>query len=108
MIKKEKKESIMRPDVRERISHYSDLYDADWAREAAEDGFRGFLDSIAKALPKDKYELIKDNYQLQVMYYTAFEQAYNVILWKYFDDTQHELELALDELSKLTASFKEK
>lgn len=105
-MKKEKQ--FMRPDVRERISHYSDLYDSDWAREAAEDGFRGFLDSIAKALPKDKYEFIKDNYQLQVMYYTAFEQAYNVILWKYFDDTQHELELALDELSKLTASIKEK
>lgn len=98
----------MRTDVSERISSYSNLYDADWAREAAEDGFRGFLESIAKALPSDKYELIKDNYQLQVMYYTAFEQAYNVILWKYYDDTQHELELALDKLSKLTASIKKK
>ncbi len=98
----------MRTDVSERISSYSNLYDANWAREAAEDGYRAFLNCIKQALPSDKYESIKDNYHLQLMYFTGFEQAYNTILKHFLDDTKTELELTLLELSQLHAEFKEK
>lgn len=94
-------------DVLEKFKkHQSSLYNKEWVENAAKEGFGDFVKTLQGAV-NDKSRITKANRSLQLLYYGAFEHALNTFIRQVFDDQIKEMEFYLDELGKLTATFKE-
>lgn len=90
------------------LEHGYHLYDQEWVEKAATKGFNNVMAGMHEKEPVLAAAIDKCKWPFEVMYYTAFEDALNTFLLQCLDDDMHEVQLCLDELHKVTATFFEK
>lgn len=87
------------------------LYDKEWVEQAADKGFKQYFDTLKQCYSENVRPKLDDKAFAEhcaVLYYSAFEDSLNTFLMQVLEDNMHEVELALVELCKVTASIKEK
>lgn len=85
------------------------LYSQKWVEQAADKGYKEFIEDIRKSLVKDEVlEIPVVQKTLAVLYYSSFETALNVFLKQVLEDHLNEIVLSMDELCKVTAQMNKK
>lgn len=83
----------------------SSLYNKKWVKTAAESGYIEFLE-IVNGASKDAAKRIEhNNFWFELLYYSAFEKALNTFFRQVLDDTMCNVNLYIDELHEITATF---
>ena len=103
----------MNKKLKEKLNKVSalKLYDKEWVEQAADKGFERYFDILKQSYPENVRPKLDDKAFVEhcaILYYTAFEDSLNTFLMQVLEDNMHEVELAMDELCKVTASIKEK
>lgn len=84
------------------------IYNMEWVVEAADKGFEAFWAELRKAMPAAVTEGDTLRNLTRDIYYTAFEDAANMILMQLSEDTVEEISFCVNELGKLTAELRTK
>lgn len=82
------------------------LYNEKWIEEAAKEGYSNFLELFNSTIKNPEFKVTKDNARFAMIYYAAFEHAYNTILTKFCDDGVTKIELIMNNLAEITAEIK--
>ena len=99
----------MNKELKEKLTENPfSIYNMEWVVEVAEKGFEDFFAALKKALPSTIFEGNTMRNFTRDIYYTAFEDAANMILMQLSEDTVEEISFCVNELGKLTAELRTK
>lgn len=87
------------------------VFDKNWVEKAADEGFKRFYDTLKQSYPENLRHRLDEKVFINhnaVIYYTAFEDSLNTFIMQVMEDSLHEVSLAMDELCKVTATFRKK
>lgn len=97
----------MNKELKEKLTENPfSIYNMEWVVEAADKGFEVFFADLKKALPSTIFEGNTLRNLTRDIYYTAFEDAANMILMQLSEDTVEEISFCVNELGKLVAELR--
>ena len=99
----------MRKELKEKLVKQGyKLYESEWIEKVATDGFNDAMDGLREKEPEFAKAMERCLWPFEIMYYHAFDRAWNTFVLQVLEDDVSELNLHLGELCKLTAKIKEK